>query len=839
MTPRFYLALAAGMLLPFVVFGQINVQWVGRYSTAGNNIDRAKAMFVDANGNSFVLGTSWNGSNFDIVTEKFDGNGNTVWTASYNGTGNGYDEARAITVDASGNIYVTGYSAGPSANYDVVTIKYDPAGTQQWATRYNGTANGFDEGYDIAVDASGNVYVTGGTVTTSSNTNYITLKYNSAGTQQWATTYSNTSSSTNIECAYAIALDAAGNVYVTGASYANTTNDHDIATVKYNNAGVQQWVRRYNGPGSVYDSGTDLVVDGSSNVYVTGYVRDLVGTTNYSYVTMKYDATGTIQWSTVYDGPGGDDDEANAICLTPAGNVAVTGRSLGTTSTAEDCTTILYDGSNGSTIWVRRYDGGAVQYDEGTTVAADSSNRIFVTGYTYVPGENNNYLTIKYEANGDTSWIVKYNGTGNNSDQAYSMALGPTGEIYVGGMSRGAGTNEDYAVVKYCQLTATASASDSAICLGANTQLFSAGSYGAVDSVWWTPTTWLSQSNIANPIATPNVTTPYVLHLRNQYGCVDLDTVVITVDPLPGPAIQTSGPTSFCLGGSVTLTATDTNSVSTSYQWNTGDTTQSITVDTAGTFIVNITNNTACSSQSSISVTVFPLPTIYAGNDTSFCTSSSIQICATGGVNYAWAPSFGVSDTTIACPTFGPTSSTTYVVYGTDANGCSSSDTFNLSLYPAPSIPTITQNLSVLTSSPASGYQWYYNNGMIAGATSQSYTATQNGQYYVVITDANGCSAFSAPLTINDVSVNELFIESGVTIFPNPNSGSFTVTFAQDGRSGSVEIFDLAGQRVHAENLPAGNNGKLEMQPQLSSGVYLLRISLNDGTVLSQRMVIE
>jgi uncharacterized delta-60 repeat protein len=834
MLRRLFLTLFAGLLLHFISFAQINVQWVGRYTTAGNNIDRAKSMVVDSSGNSCVVGTSWNGANFDIVTLKFDSAGNQLWASSYNGTGAGYDEARAITTDTFGNVYVTGYSAGP-LNYDIVTIKYNSAGVQQWASRYNGTANGFDEGYDIAVDFNGNVYVCGGATTTTSNANYVTIKYNAAGTQVWATTYSNNNS--NTEAAYAIALDPSNNVYVTGTSYGPSANDNDIATIKYNNVGVQQWARRFNGPGSVFDAGTDIVVSAAGEAYVTGYARDLVGTTNYSFATLKYNTTGVLQWSAIYDGTGGDYDAANAICLTPAGNVAVTGRSLGTSATAEDCTTILYDGATGASIWVRRFDGGAVQYDEGISVAADSSNRIFVTGYSYSPGANNNYLTIKYEANGDTAWIVKYNGPGNNSDQAYSIALGPTGEIYVGGMSKGLGTNEDYAVVKYCQLTATGTG-DTAICLGASTQLFAASSYGAVDSVWWTPQTGLNQSNILNPVATPNVTTPYVLHLRNEYGCVDLDTVVVSVFPLPGPDILASGPTSFCIGDSVTLTALDTNNVNLAYYWNTGDTTQAVTVDSAGVYTVTITNNSSCSSQSNISVGVFPLPVINAGSDAWFCTSATVQICATGASVYAWTPAFGLSDTTIACPTAGPTQSTTYFVFGTDTNGCISSDTISLFLYPQPAAPVISQNVAVLTSTPATTYQWYFNGNPLPGETNQTYTPTQNGQYYVVITDGNGCEAFSSTFTMMDVGIEEA-IAGGLSLFPNPNSGSFTLLLDQRGMNGVVEIFDLAGQRIFSRQLAAGTLSKNELSLEVEAGAYLLRVQLSDGTVMMERVLVQ
>ncbi|MDQ3111945.1 MAG: SBBP repeat-containing protein [Bacteroidota bacterium] len=825
----------AGIFIFCPAIAQINVQWVGRYTSAGNNIDRAKSMVIDPSGNSFVVGTSWNGSNFDIATIKLDANGNQQWATYYNGPGNGYDEARAIVTDALGNVYVTGYSLG--TNYDIVTIMYDPSGVQQWATRFNGTANGFDEGYDIAVDTSGNVYITGGTVSTTSNLNYITIKYNSAGAQQWATLYSNTNNSTNTECAYALTLDATGNVYVTGTSYAGTSFDHDIATIKYNNAGAQQWVSRYNGPGSVFDAGNDIVVNAANEVFVAGYARDLVGTTNYSYVTIRINAAGVQQWASIYNGPGNDYDAASALTLTPAGNIAITGRSLGTTSTAEDAATILYD-SAGSVIWVRRYDGGVVNYDEGVAVAADSSNRIFVTGYSYKTGTNNDYLTIKYEANGDTSWIVKYNGTATNSDQSYAIAIGPTSEIYVGGMSKGLGSNEDFTVVKYCQLTTTSSA-DTLICLGSTANLLATGSYGAVDSIWWTPTAGLNQSNIANPVATPSVTTTYVAHLKNQYGCIDLDTTIITVIPLPGPQIQAGGPTSFCVGGSVVLTAIDTNNTTVTYQWNTGDTTAGITADSAALYSVTMTNAAGCSGISSVSITINPNPTINAGSDVGFCQSTTVPLCATGGVTYAWTPAFGLSDTTIACPTAGPTSSTTYIVYGTDANGCSSSDTVSVNLYPVPSIPVISRNVAVLTSTSAFSYQWYFNSAIIPGATSQTYTPTLNGNYYVVTTDTNGCAAFSGTYSMMDVSIRELSATNPVNLYPNPNNGNFSVQLDQKGMSGLMEIYNVNGQKVYAQQLSSNGIVTIDFNLEAEAGIYFLRVVLEDGSVLAQRMIIE
>jgi uncharacterized delta-60 repeat protein len=788
-------------LLPIVATAQINIQWVARNTSAGNNIDRANQTVRDKNGNNYVVGTSWNGSNFDYRTMKVDADGNVLWTANYNGPGNSYDEGRAIAVDTLGNCYVTGYSAGASANYDYATVCYDANGTQMWVTRYNGPASGFDEAYDIAVDDNSNVYVTGGSDGSGTGSDFCTIKYNSAGVQQWATRYTFTGA--NIDAAYALHLTASGDVYVTGSSFTSTGADIDIATIRYNNNGVQQWVARYNGPGSAFDTGTDLVVDETSGaVYVGGYQRALTGITNFDYAILKYNNTGALQWNQSYGGAGNELDRVNKIALDNLNHVIVTGRSVGTTTTAEDMVTLQLDATAGTIIWTDRYDSGINNYDEGNDLTIDAAGNIYVAGYGFITGANNNFFVLKYTNTGDREWFTMYNGPANNSDQAYSMTMDTLGNLYVAGPSRGVGTNEDYALVKFCQLTSTAGA-DTTICLGATVQLNATSSFGGIDSVWWVPAAGLNQSNIANPLASPTATTSYVLHIRNQYGCIDLDTVVVTVVPLPGPVIQASGPLSFCEGGSVTLTVIDTSSTTVAYLWNTGATTSSIIADASGTYNVIITNNATCSSQSFVNVTENPLPNIDAGNDVGFCVSATVQLCATGGVQYSWSPAFGLSDTTIACPTAGPTSSTTYIVFGTDANGCVSSDTVSVNLYPIPSVPTITQNIAVLTSSTASSYQWYYNGNPISGATSQSYTPTQNGSYYVVVTDSNGCVSFSSTFVMNEVGVDEISA-GAISLFPNPNNGTFTLQF-EEAATGTLRVFDAQGRVVFADQINAQN----------------------------------
>nr|NIU38672.1 hypothetical protein [Candidatus Bathyarchaeota archaeon]NIV43626.1 hypothetical protein [Candidatus Bathyarchaeota archaeon] len=106
-----------------------------------------------------------------------------LWVARYNGPGNGCDRAYALAVDGSENVYVTGYSYGSVTNLDYATVKYDSEGNELWAARYNGPGNGHDRAFALAVDGSGNVYVTGYSVGSGTSTDYATVKYDSEGNE--------------------------------------------------------------------------------------------------------------------------------------------------------------------------------------------------------------------------------------------------------------------------------------------------------------------------------------------------------------------------------------------------------------------------------------------------------------------------------------------------------------------------------------------------------------------------------------------------------------------------------------------------------------------------------
>jgi len=219
--------------------------WVRHYASGRfPGHDEITAMTVDEDGNVYVTGYSSNPAfGLAYLTIKYNSSGKQIWTVRYGGTGNGDDVALAIQVDASKNVYVTGKSWS-GTSYDYATIKYNSAGDEQWVVRYNGPGNDDDQAKALAVDKRGNVYVTGTSPGAGTFDDYATIKYNSIGNEEWVTRYNGSRDS--IDQAIALALDDSGNVYVTGVSIGAGTSG-DYATIKYASSGKEKWAIRYNG----------------------------------------------------------------------------------------------------------------------------------------------------------------------------------------------------------------------------------------------------------------------------------------------------------------------------------------------------------------------------------------------------------------------------------------------------------------------------------------------------------------------------------------------------------------------------------------------------------------
>lgn len=281
--------------------------------------------------------------------------------------------------------------------------------------------------------------------------------------------------------------------------------------------------------------------------------------------------------------------------------------------------------------------------------------------------------------------------------------------------------------------------------------------------------------------ASINVTTSgtYTVQVTNAAGCqsaASSGTVVTVSAPPSTPTISAGGPTTFCAGGSVTLTS----SAGSSYLWSNGATTASINVTTAGTYTVQVTSGGGClsaaSSGTTVTVNVLPTtPTISAGGSTTFCAGGSVTLTSSAGSSYLW--SNGATTSSINVTTAG-----TYTVQVTNANGCQSaaSSGTSVTVNALPATPTVTAGgpttfcsggSVTLTSSPGSTYLWSN------GATTASINVTTSGNYSVQVTNAAGCQSTASsatPVTVNALPSTPTISAGGSTTFCA--GGSVTLT---------------------------------------------------------------
>ncbi len=450
---------AAGIFGDTRVYAQSSsAGWTNRYQGPGSSAGHSIA--VDGDGNVVVTGYSFdrplNNNGFpspafrDYATIKYSNTGLPLWTNPYDGPGNQYDEACGVTVDSKGDVLVTGSSYGGTVTHnDYLTIKYSSSGVPLWTNRYNGPGDGEDSAKAVAVDGNDSVVVTGLSVGTDGRADYLTIKYSSAGVPLWTNRYG--ARVNGVDIARALALDASGNVFVTGES--DSEGRDDYLTIKYSSTGVPLWTNRYNGPANSVDQASALVVDSNGDVVVTGVSWNGEGSAFRDYLTIKYSSAGVPLWTNRYNGPGNDVDVARAVAVDASGNVFVTGYShSGNAEISADYATINYS-SAGVPLWTNRYDGPAQWADRAKAIAVDRNGDVFVTGGSFsatMSPLDFDYATIKYSNAGVPLWTNRYSGPGLYYDAAHAIAVDGSGNVFVTGQSWNANTDSsDYVTIKY------------------------------------------------------------------------------------------------------------------------------------------------------------------------------------------------------------------------------------------------------------------------------------------------------------------------------------------------------------------------------------------------------
>ena len=802
-------------------------EWATNFAY-GTSSDQGQSTAVDALGNVYVTGnfqgtvdfdpgpgnaTHTSNGQRDIFVTKLDASGNFLWVTTFGDWDDDY--GYSITVDASGNVYTTGYFNGtmdvePGAGvtnltsisaYDFFIQKLDASGNFVWAHSFGNS--GIDKGLSIAVDALGNVYTVGtfeGTVdfnpdagsvansTSNGNQDVFLQKLDASGNLVFTKTFGGNSD----DVGNSLVLDASGNIYTTGYFQGSVDFDPGAGTTNLSsNGGRDIFIQKLDALGNFVfaksfgytgiDDGISIAVDASENIFTTGSFMGTVDfdpgpgvesiSTNgqYDIFVQKLDALGNFQWANSFGGS--IYDSGKYITTDASGNVYTTGYYQGTVDFDPGAGTSDLISNGGWDIFIQKLDpsgnllwansiGGTGQ-DVGNSIALDISENMHITGtfqgtVDFDPGPGTTNL-VSY--GNDDPFILKMGNCTPNTGTDTQTACGPylwiDGNTYFTSNTTATHTVTN---VNGCDSVVTLNLTVNSITYGTDTQA-ACGSY-----------TWID----GNTYTASNMSATHTL--TNATGCDSIVTLNLTISqPNTGTDIQSA----FC-----------------SYTWIDGNTYTSSNNTTTHT----LTNVNGCDSIVTLDLTI-----------TNTITST---------------------DTKTACDTYTWIDGNTYSSSNTTAThtlssvgGCDSIVTLNLTINNVSDLSTSVSGIEITATNNNATYQWLdcdNNNSIINGENGQSFTATANGNYAVELTE-NGCVDTTDCAAITTVGIVENTFDTELLVYPNPTNGKFSIDLGKVYTKTQITIMDLTGKLIESkiESQTQVLNLTVEQEPK---GIYIITI---------------
>ncbi len=333
--------------------------------------------------------------------------------------GSVWDKAFSIALDGSGNIYITGETRSfGEGEYDAFIVKFNSSGIQQWNITWGGSD--YDYGNDIILDDLGNIYITGVTYNFGAGeVDAFIAKFDSSGNSVMNITWGGS----DIEGASGIILDVSGNIYITGSTSSFGAGEEDAFIAKFDSSGNS--LMNITWGGSDKDWGEGIALDDSGNIYITGLTD--YGTWWGDAFIAKFNSSGdsimNITWG------GNDQDYGESIALNDSGNIYITGYTESFGAGEADAFIAKFNSSGNS---VMNITWGGSDDDQGKDIILDGLGNIYITGYTYSFGSSHGDAYVaKFNSHGNPIRIVTWGGV--NHDGGYGIALDDSGNTYITG----------------------------------------------------------------------------------------------------------------------------------------------------------------------------------------------------------------------------------------------------------------------------------------------------------------------------------------------------------------------------------------------------------------------
>ncbi len=821
--------------------------------TASVTIDH---MTFDSNNNLYIIGGYTGTADFDpgvpvysmstpYLTSfilKLDSAGNFMWATQFISTFLSYNRAMSVCIDHSNQILITGFftgtndfdPGGPVSNLtsiggrDIFTCKLDTTGNLIWVKQIGSTLD--DEGWSVAAGSMNAVITTGifkGSADFNPNGGNYTLNA-SAGKDMYVSAldsngnfvWANSLQGSGDERVHKLKIDASENILLCGYFLGSLDVDpgvgvnqlnavsgtNDAFLLKLSPSGNYLWAKHIGG--AQYDEAKSVDIDSNGNVFCTGSFTGTVnfdpGVSNYTlnsalstniFVT-KHNSAGVLQW--VADLGSNANQVASDIHLDGFGALILTGLTLGVSDFNPSDTVVFNITSNGGyDVYVAKLQANCGITSYASVNACDSlvfngstmySDSFVVQNYSTAGGCDSHFV---YQIALHPSFNMTYAQSGCDSLQFGNQTI----------LSSGIYTNT-FTSISGCDSVVTLNAS-------IHQSYQNSQTVSACDSFSFMGFTYFASG-------------VYPVNLTSTYGCDSIVTLLLTIYPSSMALHVISECDSFSYNG--------------------------ITYTLSGNYLQNYVSVYGCDSSIAIDLTIHQSSTnsiiqntcdSYTLNGQTYTISGMYmqQVLNAAGcdstITLDLSIQYATSSTSIqtGCDFF-VLNGITYTVSGMytqpfiNSVGCDSAVNLTLTINHAD--VSVSQTGSLLTSNANSAtYQWITCNpfALINGATNQSYTATANADYAVIVTQ-NSCTDTSICKTVTGVGVDEFSTEHRISIFPNPGDGFFWIELPTSLSGATVHVLDATGiELVHLRNIQ-GTKVPLNLTG-FANGVYIVVISEN------------